>query len=283
MSRLFLAASAALLLSAAAADAAPIPVPPTAKTESTAVKARAALDRKITAKADMKTLNETIDMFKEYAKVDITLDVGAIQMVGMSPDQQVVKFDVKDVTIREALKAAFSKFNLKCGITSNGLVVSTDEGLMIRQLRQRVSLDTDNKPLPEVLKSLSTETGANVVLDPRIAKKAAEALVTLQLDEVPVETAIRLAAEVASYRVIRMSNVLFVTTDERAAKLKDDADRPAPPAPVNPVFPTDGGAFPFPIPGGPGIIPPVQVAPGAGGVEVVPAVPPPAPEKPVMR
>jgi hypothetical protein len=278
MSRLLLSSALTFALATAGWAA---PVPATPKIESLATKARAALDQKITAKADQKTLNETIDMFKEYTKVDIVLDVGAIQMVGMSPDQQIVKFDVKDVPVREALKAAFGKFNLRCGITSSGLLVSTDEGLIVRQLRQRVSVDAEGKALPDLLKGLASDTGVNVVLDPRAAKKAADASVTLKLDDVPVETAVRLISEVASFRVVRMSNVLFVTTDDRVEKLKDDADRPAPPAPVQPVFPTDPG-IPFPLPG---IAPPIQVAPGGvGGVEVVPPVVERVqPEKPVEK
>jgi len=243
------------------------PVPVAAKVESKATKARAALEQKVTAKADNKTFTEAIEMFRELTKVEVILDVGVLQQVGMSADQQAIKFDVKDATVREAMKAAFGKYNLKCGVTAAGLVVSSDEGLIARQFRQRVSLDVDSKPLPDVMKSLAEESGTNLVLDPRIAKKAIEAAITLKLDDVPLETAVRLVGELAGYRVVRMSNVLLVTTDERAEKLKLDSDRPVAPSSINPVFPPDGGIQPF----GPGGLNPGAV-PAQPMIEVAPAV-----------
>ena len=67
---------------------------------------------------------------------------------------------------------------------------------------------------------------------------------TLKLDDVPLESAVRLMAEVADLSVVRMSNVLFVTTPERAEKLRPTADAPTQPNTVP--------AVPFPI-GLPGI------------------------------
>ena len=266
-----LAVAAALF--AAPTVAAPVPAP-TAKVEGdTAVsKARLALGKPVTAKADGKTLTEAVEMFKELAKVDITLDTNAIQMMGMDPNQPVVKFEFKDAKLKDGLKAAFGPLNLRYGVTGTGIVISTDEGIITRQLRHRVSVEADGKTLATVLKELTDESGANVVVDPR-AKKLVDEKITLTLDDVPVETAVRLAAEVAGASVVRMSNVLFVTTEARAEKLRPDADRPVQPG--NPGFPgLDGPVGPggfFPGGGGiggPGVIPP----PAAPGVQAVPGV-----------
>ena len=61
--------------------------------------------------------------------------------------------------------------------------------------------------------------------------------VTLKLDDVPLETAVRLAAEVGGLRVVRMNNVLFITSDARADKLRTDAEMLVPASP--------GGAIGF--------------------------------------
>ncbi len=252
--------------------AAPVPAEPKAG-DNAVVKARKALELKITCKADGKTLNEAIDLLKEVSKIDISLDTTTIQMLGMDPNQPVVKFDFKDVKLKDGLRTAFASMNLRCGITSSGIVVSTDEGLTIRQLRQRVNIDVDGKSLAETLKELADETGANVVIDPR-AKKIADEKITLKIDDVPLESAVRLSADMGGLAVIRMSNVLFVTTEARADKLRPDADRPLGPTPGNPIFPgLDGGlgggaGFQVPVPG---VVPPA---------EAVPAVPPPAVELP---
>jgi len=265
-------------LFAAPAVAAPVPVAKPAG-ESVVAKARAALNKPITAKGDGKSFAETVELFKDLTKAEITLDTAALQMMGVDANQSVVKYDLKDAKLKDALKAAFGPFNLRCGVTATGLVVSTDEGIVARQLRERVTVDADGKTLADVLKGLSEQTGANVVIDPR-AKKLAEEKVTLSLDDVPLEAAVRLTAEVAGASVVRMSNVLFVTTEARADKLRPDADRPVGPSPANPFFPgIDGiggpGAF------GPGgiIPPPVQVLPGVVERIAPDLVPPPLPPK----
>jgi hypothetical protein len=253
---------------AGSAMAAPVP---TAKGEGEpmVVKARAALSNKVTIKAENKTLNEVIDLFKEYGKAEIVLDTAAVQMMGMDANTPMISFDVKDMPLKEALTKAFAAANLRYGVTSSGLVISTDEGITIRQLRQRVSLDADGKLFTDAIKGLMNESGANVVIDPRIAKKAADEKLTLKLEDVPLETAVRLAAEVAGYSVVRLSNVLFITSEARAEKMRPDADKPVPPTPGNPFFPgiDGGGAVPFapPAPGG-GAIP----APAAPQIEVAP-------------
>ena len=109
----------------------------------------------------------------------------------------------------------------------------------------------------------------------------ADEKVTLNMDNVPLEAAVRLTAEVAGASVVRMSNVLFITTEARADKLRPDADRPFGPVPLNPFFPGIDGGFGVPgVIGGPGGIvfpvPPVEAVPVPA---VDPAVPPPPPEQ----
>lgn len=251
-------AAVAALFALAPAAAAPVPAAKPAG-ESVAAKARAALDKPVTARAEAKSFLEAVDLLKEATKAEITLDTGALQMMGMDLNSPLVKFELKDVKLKDALKTAFGPFNLRCGVTATGILVSTEEGLIARQLRERVSVEADGKPLADVLKRLAEETGANVVIDPR-AKKLTEEKVTLKLDDVPLEAAVRLSAEVAGAGVVRMSNVLFVTTEARADKLRLDADRPVGPSPANPfILNIDGGNG---IGGGAGgAIPPVQAVP----------------------
>ena len=257
-------AAAAIIALASSALAAPVPAAPKPG-DSPVMQARRALEQKITAKADGKTVFEAIELLKEVAKVEITVDTNTIQMLGIDLSQPVVKFDFKDVKLKDGLRTAFASMNLRCGVTSSGIIVSTDEGVIVRQLRQVVNIDVEGKSLTEALKGLADETGANVVIDPR-AKKMADEKITLKIEDVPLESAVRLAADVGGLAVVRMSNVLFVTTEARADKLRPDADRPVGPTPGNPGgFGIDGG-----FGGGPVPIPP----------QVVPGIPPRAEELP---
>ena len=110
-----------------------------------------------------------------------------------------------------------------------------------RQLKQRISVDYDAVPLSKASRTC-TRYGVNVVIDPRTVKnKAAENPVTLQVDDVPFEAAMRLLCEMADLKPARMGNVIFVTTEARADKLKDgDSLVPTPGLP-NPGLP---GVFP---------------------------------------
>jgi hypothetical protein len=263
-----------------AAPAAPIPPNPAAADNPMAA-ARKALDEVGDMNYQARTLNDLITDLKEKSRIAVILD-NTLYNFGLDPNQPVVSVKLKQVKLRDGLKAALAPFNLKFGLVKEGLFISTEEGVITRQLRQRVSLDCDGTELAAAIKQLAADTGANLVVDPRLKDKAKKA-VTLKLDDVPLETAVRLLAEVADLGTVRMSNVLFVTTPDRAKELRQDADRPTTPSPLNPVFPlpVDGG---IPLPpgvgggiGGPPVAPAVEAPANPPAAETPPAKPP---EKP---
>ena len=235
-------AVAVLVGSASSAFAAPVPVAP-AKADDAMATARKVLDEVGDFSYQGRSLNDIIADLKERVKITILLDQTVMQF-GLDPNMPTVTVNQKQVKLRDGLKAILAPYNLKFGLVKEGLYISTEEGLIARQLRQRVSVDCDGTPFAVAAKQLASDTGANLVIDPRLKEKA-NAAVTLKLEDVPLETAVRLLAEVADLRAVRMSNVLFVTTPERAEKLRPDADGPVQPAPANPFF--GGGLNPPPI------------------------------------
>ena len=150
---------------------------------------------------------------KQKAKVPVVLDSQVFQF-GLDPNQPVVTVNLKQVKLRDGLKAALASYNLKFGLTAEGIYISTEDGVITRQLRQRVTVDCDGTTFATAAKQLALDTGANVVVDPRLGKLA-DKPITLKLDDVPLETAIRLLAEVADLRAVRSSNVLFVTSHDK--------------------------------------------------------------------
>lgn len=255
--RLFAVAVLAAVPTAAFA-AAPVPAAP-GKGESPMAAARKALDEVGDMNYQARSLNDVINDLKEKAKVPVTID-NTVYNFGLDPNQPTVNVNLKQVKLRDGLNAVLAPYNLKFGLTRDGVYISTEEGVITRQLRQRVSLDCDGTEFATAAKQLAADTGANLVVDPRLGDKAKKA-VTLKLDDVPLETAVRLLSEVADLRAVRMSNVLFVTTPDKAKVLREDADGPTQPSPANPFFP--GGLNPPPL-GGIG---------GFGGVQIVPAAP----------
>src|SRR5206468_617092 len=101
------------------------------------------------------------------------------------------------------------------------VIVTTEDMAMLRQVRQRVNLDLTKVELAAALKQLARETATNLILDSRTEKEAKQP-VSIQLEDVPLETAVRLMAEMAGLKPVRVGNVLFVTKKETANELRAD-------------------------------------------------------------
>lgn len=268
-----LLAVAAFAAIPALAQAAPAPAAP-AKNANPMDAARKALDEVGDMNYQGKSLNEVINDLKDKSKLTVSIDPIVYQF-GFDPNQPTINVNLKQVKMKDGLRQALAPFNLKCGLTREGLYISTEDGLTTKQLRQRVSVDCDGTAFGTAAKQLAADTGANLVIDPRLKDKANTAI-TLKLEDVPLETAIRLMAEVADLGTVRMSNVLFVTTADRAEKLRPNAD--------GPTQPNNNGVIPFPIgpdrpvpfPIGPGV-PMIGGAPGGIGIGIaVPGIAVPA-------
>ena len=67
---------------------------------------------------------------------------------------------------------------------------------------------------------------------------------SIQLEDVPLETAVRLLAEMAGLKPVRVGNVLFVTKKETANELRTDPDLQQPAQPGQPGVPIAGGFAP---------------------------------------
>lgn len=219
------------------------------KKDSSAEAVRKALDAPISLEVGDQPLAGVLSQLSELAKVSIVYDRTSLAMIGDGTDP-IVTLRAKDMKLRSALRSVTAQNGLSFGVVGDFILVSGEETVWQRQVRQRVSVDWDDVQFAKALKDLAKETATNLVLDPRQAKKAADMRVSMKLDDVPLETAVRLMAEMAGLKPARMGNVLFVTSEERADRLKD-AEHP-----TSPTFP--------------GIM-------GGGINGVVPAVPPPAP------
>jgi hypothetical protein len=82
-----------------------------------------------------------------------------------------------------------------------------------------VQVEADKQPLDELLKSLTQQIAFNVLLDPRVGDKA-KTPISAELYNVPLDTALLVLAATADLRVVRLDNVVFVTTPETAAALE---------------------------------------------------------------
>jgi hypothetical protein len=209
------------------------------KTAGPAAKTKAALDEVGNFAVENKTLPDTLAYLKQRGKIDFRLDSTALAAMGTDPNHTAVTFALREVKLRDALAQALAPYHLHYGVVGGQVIVSTEEVVIAKQLRQRVSIAPGS--IGSIVKQLADQTGANVVLDPRQKKFAAEAQSDLELTDVPLETAVRLAAEVAGMKAVRMGNVMFVTSEARGEKLRVDADGPTQPTVPTAPPPASGG------------------------------------------
>lgn len=222
---------------------------------------RKALDQTITLEwADM-PLPQAVSQLRDQTKVNFILDRAAIQQMGIVEEELLVSVTVQNTKVRTALRTFLNQYNLGYAILGDAVIISTAEMATYRQLRQPVSLDLDSVPFGTAVKQLARQTTTNVVIDSRVAKEA-QAPVTLQLDDIPLDTAVRIMAEMSGLKVARLGNVLYVTTEAQALKLR-----------------TEGDLTPLP---GPMAVPGAAVGMAAGAL-IGPAIPvPPPPALPPM-
>jgi RNA polymerase sigma factor (sigma-70 family) len=79
----------------------------------------------------------------------------------------------------------------------------------------------DNEPLAAALATIAKWTDQNIVLDPRALGKEPPR-VTASLHNVQVNAAVRVLAELAGLQVVPLGNVLFVTTEADAVRLRKE-------------------------------------------------------------
>src|SRR5260370_9919660 len=128
---------------------------------------------------------------------------------------------------RTAVRSMLGQYNLSFAIVGDSVLVTTDEMAMYRQMRQRVNIDCDSAEFATAIKQLARDTATNLIIDARSAKEA-KGVVTLRLEDVPLETAVRLISEMVDLKPVRVGNVTFLCSKAAAADLKTDA-APGPP------------------------------------------------------
>src|SRR5262249_2023277 len=159
-----------------------------------------------------------------------------------------VNLKLTGVKTRTALRTLLAQYNLGFAVLGDTVVVTTEDLALQRQMRQRVTVDADKVTMAQALKQLSRDTGTNLLLDSSVTKEA-QVQVSLQLEDVPLETAVRLLSAMAGLKTVRIGNVMFVTNKETADEMRQDPDLVPPPPTPQPVNPREmivpGGAIPF--------------------------------------
>ncbi len=249
-----------------------------------------ALARKLEGKVDFPgfdnpkmTVQEAMDFLNERYKVPFDVNEAAFKadgvddVMGSTLDRPIPR--MKDVSlatvIRRVLARIPSQSHAAYVVRKHGIEITTERFLAAEFYALRSTADSDsgeeqpdlarvhsaplvqaefkNVPLEKALEQLSEQTGRNIVLDPRAddqAKENGKRTITATLINVPLDTAVRILADMNDLKPFRMDHVYYVTSKENADSLQaEDTAKNSPPGMGQP-----GGG----IPGGLGAL-------GAGG------------------
>jgi hypothetical protein len=263
---------------ASALEVSAAPTTPADKAPATPTeKIRRDFDRLISIDIDQQPLHLAIAQLHEQTHINFVLDRVTLAQMSVDPDQATVTLRLKEVKVRSVLRSLLTQFNLAFVILGDTVLISSEDVCAVRQLRQRVNVDLDKVEFSRALKVLAKETATNLVVDPRVGKEA-NASVTLQMEDVALETAVRLMAEMAGLKPVRVGNALFITTKAIATEMRSDPDL-APGGPMG--APAEKVIV---VPPGAALPPPAATAPMKAGdpetPEKTPAKKPPSDDPP---
>jgi hypothetical protein len=248
--------------------AAPLPEKTKPTEDSPAQKVRKDLNSAVTIEFASLPLPQAINQLKDKTGIDLVLDRSVLEPFflernpnGTGLDGVTVTAKLNKTPIRRGLRNLLSEYDLGYVIVGEQVLITTQAMTTTRQIRQMVTVDVEKTPLADALRKLARETAVNMVLDSRIGKEGQEK-VNLQLDEVALDTAVKLLVEQAGLKVVFVDNVIFVTTKARAMEMREDpdfkprdmGDGPGGGGKVVPAGPP-GGIGPMIFP--PGILPPM--------------------------
>jgi hypothetical protein len=195
------------------------------------------------------TLVEALDQLAKRYNLDFDVDEKAFKS-DMVPD--VLKIEIAqpnpipemNATMGTVLKKILARLPAESGAT---FVVRSDtiELTTVQALRKEiwgenyrgpmlplVRSNFEKLPLRDALRELAHQAEYNIVLDSAVDDEVAKTPVTARLRNAPLDTAVRLLADMADLRAVQAANVLYVTTAEKAdalrERLKAEKPKPAP-------------------------------------------------------
>lgn len=200
--------------------------------EATAAKAiRDRLSKPITLEKGIEastTLREALEFISERIDLTIVVDAQAFKAEGIDAieDVRIQLPKMIGVKLSTALRLLLTQVDAAYLIRSNYIEVTTVKrtrpdlwNAAERHLAPTVNVEFEKWPLHEALQELSDSSGISIVVDGRAGDKA-KAGVTAILNNVPIDTAVLILADMADLRPVALDNVLYVTTKENAEFLQ---------------------------------------------------------------
>lgn len=215
------------------------------KEAATPTDPRDALELPITMSLDPNTrLQDALEYISDHYNFTILIDNDAFKSENV-PDVEnnPIKLPrLVGIKLRTALRQVFNQANADFLVQDRHILIVPREWLARNvALRQPVSADLRGKSLDQAFGELSRRSGVSIVFSENLVELAKTPM-TIQLENVPLITAVSVLADVRALRAIPVENLIYVTTPDKAelfinshgslireGLLPDNVGQPAPP------------------------------------------------------
>jgi hypothetical protein len=190
------------------------------------------LNQPVTVEFDAGPLKDALGFLQDRYNLPLIVDEEAFKRFSEMPDiqgQQVKLQKAVNIKLRTVLELLLQQ--LEGGILEkDGIVWVLPQKRLTPKvlLRGLVSASFRNVPLGQALEELSDQAGVSVVIDGRVADQVSKALVIAKLNQVPLDTAVRVLTDSAELKSVVLDNLIYVTSSSHAPHLLHDKARMAP-------------------------------------------------------
>ncbi len=187
------------------------------------------------------TLEEVVDQLQKRHDVNILVNEeafkadkceDALKTKIAQPNPVPTKFNTNLNTV---LKMVLARVPAQSGATfliRRGEIEITTKAALRKELGRKpdepipplVYVQFNNQTLGDALQQLSEQASTTLVLDPRAGDKT-KAVVSATFLRVPVDSAIRVLADMADLKPVQLDNMIYLTSPQNAARLEKEKRR----------------------------------------------------------
>ncbi len=223
------------------------------------------------------TLNDVLDKLSKLYDVSFDISETAFKLEGLMAVGAIEVANppipaMKNAKLGRVLRKILSRVPAASGATffvrSDYIEITTGAyhsqaiwGVYAGPHLPTVNVELEKCSLENAIHQLSEVTDFNVILDNRAAEKA-KTSVSVRFRNTPLDTAVRLLADMSDLRSVHLDNVLYVTTKENAAALEARLEKEK--TPTNPLDVDDSNQGEFKPRKGTGVSDIVPIKPKAG-------------------
>ena len=183
-------------------------------------------------------LNDALEFLSQRHEVPILVNTAAFKKAG-TEDVETLPVKLPKIfgaRLGTVLQMLLNQINAAYLVRSDHIEVTTlqdsrpevwpgNQSARGRALMPLVSVAFEKRPLTDALKELSTLTDVSVVVDSWAGEKEGNTAVTATFKNVPLDTAVRVLADIAGLSSMLIDNVLYVTTRPNAKVLEAEQAR----------------------------------------------------------